>query len=389
MAMLKQIMAAALMAATMATGASGSEAVRQPGLTPQRLYNIVGRPAMATLTAPREWTPRQGDVENFITLVLMDVDGRLVDGPMTVQPGEVDLGAALPLIWEIRRACYVQAMIGREPFGSALVLQPLLTRLPPRTEQALRPDGRTPYTRIVGWGTPVKKEPDAAANKEDGKGGNSSAGKPGPAPVEIEPQVFSGLRIYVEQDAVLHTAHGRIVLAMRPDEAPNTVWNFRELVRGGFYDGIIYHRIVPYRRDGHRFVIQAGDPTGTGNGDAGATLPIEPSALPHDFGVISMARDDHPDSAGSQFFIALSRLGTQHLDGQYCSFGHAVEGAEAINAIASAELADVAAGRPKDPPRILRAELIASPPRLIGRGRPDSPVKDTSPVEPDPGRVPR
>lgn len=373
----------------------------EPGLQPAQLYNGVGRPVMVTITAP----PREQRSEEFITLAMMDVDGRPVDDPVTVQPGTIDLAQALPLIWEIRKACYVQALDGTKPLGSALVLQPMLTRQPPRTEQALRPDGKTPYTKIVGWGKLVKKEPSAPAapaappkpagnHSEEGKAaepapGNAPSAESRPVEEQIEPQIFSGLRIYVEQDVVLETSQGRIVLAMRPDEAPNTVWNFRQLVEGGFYEGIVFHRIVPFRREGTRFVIQAGDPTRTGDGDAGSWLPIEPSKLKHEFGVISMARDDNPDSAGSQFFIALSREGTQHLDGQYCAFGYAVDGADTINAIAGVELADVDAGKPRNPPMIEHAFLQPSPPRTPGKGRPDAKVIDETPVDPRPGRVPR
>ncbi len=102
---------------------------------------------------------------------------------------------------------------------------------------------------------------------------------------------------------------GEIVIGLRPDEAPNTAWNFRELVDGGFYDGTIFHRVVPQSRDGDPFVIQGGDPSQSGEGGPGYWLPLEPSGLAHDFGVISMARADDPDSAGSQFFICLSARG--------------------------------------------------------------------------------
>ena len=178
--------------------------------------------------------------------------------------------------------------------------------------------------------------------------------------------------------------------AMRPDQAPNTAWNFLELCTGGFYDGVVFHRVVPMNFAGDPFVIQAGDPTGSGNGGPGYWLPIEPSQLPHDFGVISMARDTPPDSAGSQFFICLSRAGTATLDGSYCAFGYAIDGAETIQAIASVELADVSNGRPTDPPVIISATLIDSPPRTPEVGRPDKPLSEISnSVDPRPLRVPR
>src|SRR5690606_31182515 len=104
-----------------------------------------------------------------------------------------------------------------------------------------------------------------------------------------------------------------------------------------------------------------------------------------------MARADHPDSAGSQFFICLSREGTARLDGQYASFGYVVDGAETIDAIASVELADIQRGRAVSPPVIQRAELVPSPPRIPGIGRADRRVSREEPAPaPRPGgRVPR
>ena len=182
---------------------------------------------------------------------------------------------------------------------------------------------------------------------------------------------------------------------MRPDAAPNTAWNFISLCEGGFYRGIDFHRIVPMTRDGDPFVIQAGDPTASGSGGPGYWLPIEKSDLPHDFGVISMARDVDPDSAGSQIFICLSRAGTARLDGHYCGFGYAVDGAETIRAIAAVKLVDISAGRPADPPVILGTDLLSAPPRVPGAGRTDQAVvadASPSPKPPAPkrqGRVPR
>ena len=190
---------------------------------------------------------------------------------------------------------------------------------------------------------------------------------------------------------ILHTTKGDIRIAMKPDEAPNTAWNFLELARGGFYRDVAFHRVVKLDRNGLPFVIQGGDPTATGDGGPGYWLPIEDSHLSHDFGVISMARSDDPDSNGSQFFFCLSREGTKRLDGQYCSFGYAVDGTQTIKAIAEVELADVEAGRPVDPPLIRSAELIPAPPRRPNHGRPDSRITpDSKSPEQVPGnRVPR
>jgi len=324
-------------------------------LRPDRLYYGVGTPVTV-----RVEVAGAGDV----ALALMEADGTLLAPPRATETGPVDVAALLPECLDRRRACYLQCLVGGLPAGSALVLQPMLSRLAPRTEQALRSDG-APYTRIVGWGP-----------QQDGD----------------QDRVYSGLRVYPERDVVLHTSLGDITVAMRPDEAPNTAWNFLHLAEGGFYDGVVFHRVVPLTRQGRPFVIQAGDPTGTGKGEPGYWLPIEPSGLPHEFGVISMARGDDPDSAGSQFFFCLSRDGTARLDGQYCAFGYAVDGAATIRAIADVELADVSAGRPQDPPVILRAVVVAAPPRTPGTGRPDRPVSETRsglPAETQPQRKPR
>jgi peptidyl-prolyl cis-trans isomerase B (cyclophilin B) len=232
----------------------------------------------------------------------------------------------------------------------------------------MRPDGVTRYTRIVGWGNeppPGEAEFIPADDPQRTR--------------EPEAEAFSGLRMYPERDVVLETSHGRIVVAMRPDEAPNTAWNFVHLAGEGFYDGVVFHRVVPLDREGRPFVIQGGDPTATGDGGPGYWLPMEPGGLHHEFGVISMARADDPDSAGSQFFFCLSREGTERLDGQYCAFGYAIEGGEVIRSIASLRLADAQKGRPENPAVITEAYLIPAPPRRPGSGRPDAKVEPGSP----------
>ena len=118
-----------------------------------------------------------------------------------------------------------------------------------------------------------------------------------------------------------------------PDVAPKTVENFEKLANEGFYDGLIFHRVIP------GFMIQGGDPEGTGMGGPGYTIPGEFTAngfennLKHDRGVLSMARSQHPDSAGSQFFIMHAKA--PHLDGQYAAFGKITEGQNVIDSIAS------------------------------------------------------
>jgi peptidyl-prolyl cis-trans isomerase B (cyclophilin B) len=126
---------------------------------------------------------------------------------------------------------------------------------------------------------------------------------------------------------------GIIEVELFPQIAPNTVNNFISLVQAGFYDGVIFHRIIP------GFMIQGGDPTGTGTGGPGYEIKGEfaqngfPNDLKHERGVISMARTPVPDSAGSQFFIMVADA--PHLDGAYASFGKVIRGMEVVDKIVS------------------------------------------------------
>ena len=126
---------------------------------------------------------------------------------------------------------------------------------------------------------------------------------------------------------------GVMKVELYPETAPNTVANFISLVEKGFYNGTIFHRVIP------GFMIQGGDPEGTGMGGPGYRIKGEFTAnrfqndLKHTKGVISMARSGHPDSAGSQFFIMVDDA--PHLDGQYASFGKVIEGIEVADQIGS------------------------------------------------------
>ncbi len=127
---------------------------------------------------------------------------------------------------------------------------------------------------------------------------------------------------------------GVIRAELYPDVAPNTVNNFISLVKKGFYDGVIFHRVIS------GFMLQGGDPRGTGTGGPGYSIRGEFTAngfrndLKHSRGVLSMARTMAPNSAGSQFFIM--HEDAPHLDGQYASFGRVTEGMDVVDAIAAA-----------------------------------------------------
>ena len=128
---------------------------------------------------------------------------------------------------------------------------------------------------------------------------------------------------------------GAMKAELYPDLAPNTVNNFVTLVQSGFYDGLIFHRVIP------GFMIQGGDPEGMGSGGPGYCIKGEFSQngfqndLLHQRGVLSMARTMEPDSAGSQFFVMVADA--PHLDGGYAAFGKVIEGMETADAIVGAK----------------------------------------------------
>lgn len=131
-------------------------------------------------------------------------------------------------------------------------------------------------------------------------------------------------------------ANGGVINAeLYPEIAPATVENFVSLIKKNFYDGLIFHRVIP------NFMIQGGDPDSTGMGGPGYCIKGEFTAngfennLKHERGVLSMARTGNPDSAGSQFFIMVKYA--QHLDGKYASFGKVTSGMEVVDEIVSAK----------------------------------------------------
>jgi cyclophilin family peptidyl-prolyl cis-trans isomerase len=128
-------------------------------------------------------------------------------------------------------------------------------------------------------------------------------------------------------EAVIETKFGNITLRFFPDTAPGHVKNFVELAKKGFYNGSIFHRVIP------GFMIQGGDPTGTGTGGPGYTIKAEFNARPHKRGTLSMARTNMPDTAGSQFFFCVADA--PMLNNQYSVFGEVVSGMEVVDKIVS------------------------------------------------------
>jgi peptidylprolyl isomerase len=148
----------------------------------------------------------------------------------------------------------------------------------------------------------------------------------------------------LENTLYMDVPAGRVVIEMRPDLAPATCAQIKALVRRGFYDGIVFHRVI----DG--FMAQTGDPKGDGTGGSGHKLKAEFSNEKHVRGVVSMARASDPDSADSQFFIMFAPAPS--LDGKYTIWGKVTSGMEYIDAIAKGE-------PPAKPDKIIKMQVAA------------------------------
>lgn len=165
--------------------------------------------------------------------------------------------------------------------------------------------------------------------------------------------------------AEIDTTAGPMTAAFYYDVAPNTVSNFISLAQGGFYDGLLFHRVVP------DFVVQTGDPLGNSSGGPGYQIDAEFNGRLHLRGVFSMARENDPmesqgavprpdfaNSAGSQFFICLNHEKTKRLDLKYTAFAQLVTGDETLAKIGAGEIADPTTGAPKDPVKINSIRIV-------------------------------
>jgi len=152
----------------------------------------------------------------------------------------------------------------------------------------------------------------------------------------------------LENTLYLDLEAGRVVIEMRPDLAPNHVARIKELVREGFYDGVVFHRVI----DG--FMAQTGDPTGTGRGGSGKNLKAEFSLESHTRGVVSMARAQSPDSADSQFFIVFAD--SPWLNGQYTVWGKVTEGMELVDKL---KKGTDSSGAVDDPDKIVKVQVAS------------------------------
>ena len=143
---------------------------------------------------------------------------------------------------------------------------------------------------------------------------------------------------------ILETSKGNVTIAMRPDLAPKHVARIKELVRQGFYDGIVFHRVI------EGFMAQTGCPEGTGTGGSGHKLKAEFNAEPHARGTVSMARAGDPNSGDSQFFICFADA--SFLDRQYTAWGNVIEGMENVDKIKRGEPV-------RDPDKIIKVTIAS------------------------------
>ncbi|MCR9254557.1 MAG: peptidylprolyl isomerase [Alphaproteobacteria bacterium] len=148
----------------------------------------------------------------------------------------------------------------------------------------------------------------------------------------------------LENTLYLELKSGRVTIALRPDVAPNHVARIKELAREGFYDGIVFHRVI----DG--FMAQTGDPTGTGTGGTGVKLDAEFSNVPYRRGTVGAARTQDPNSADSQWFITFGDA--SFLNGQYTVWGQVVDGMEHVDQITRGE-------PPRNPDQIISLKVAA------------------------------
>jgi peptidyl-prolyl cis-trans isomerase B (cyclophilin B) len=151
----------------------------------------------------------------------------------------------------------------------------------------------------------------------------------------------------------LETTSGKITLDLYPEVAPRHCKNLLSLAKIGYYDGLIFHRVIS------GFMIQGGCPDGTGSGGPGYTIPAEFNSTPHEPGVLSMARTNDPNSAGSQFFICLERV--PHLDRQYTAFGKTAD-AESLAVVRKIGATPTGPqDRPRTPVTIQKASVLSTP----------------------------
>jgi cyclophilin family peptidyl-prolyl cis-trans isomerase len=177
-----------------------------------------------------------------------------------------------------------------------------------------------------------------------------------PDPIEGKPftvQVGPGPQGETKIGARIKTGKGVMTMELLPEKAFNTVHNYLSLAGSGFYSNRIFHRIM---KD---FMVQTGDPNGNGTGGPGWCVPAEFNDVKHEKGVLSMARENHPNTAGSQFFVMTAK--NDGLDGRYTAFGRLVDGMPVLDALANVPVQKAAGGEASDPiekPKLEGVEMV-------------------------------
>jgi peptidyl-prolyl cis-trans isomerase B (cyclophilin B) len=283
-------------------------------IEPVQLYNGIRRPFFVKVRAPG------GDAKVEIQALTPVTAVPLYSA--VVEAGKIDVAKALPDLWTTKRPrlLYLQLLVDGKKRGPALVLQPMTV-----------PDN----SRLAADGKTVEFVPD-------------------------EDQEFAGYRAYVDQHLVFETSMGRMEFRLRPDCAPNTAFNIMEFARNGLYTETIWHRVVAKRKDGTPFVIQGGDPAGTGSGGPGFSFKDEnlpkgtSSSTVYKRGTVAMANSG-PNTNGSQFFLVYK---DSPLPPNYSVWGQITSGLSILDQISGAGVAGGGAdGSPNQRVVISRASV--------------------------------
>jgi peptidylprolyl isomerase len=189
---------------------------------------------------------------------------------------------------------------------------------------------------------------------------------------------FAGLARAADPESTLYLelAFGRVVIQLRPDLAPATCAQIKKLARAGFYDGVVFHRVIG------GFMAQGGDPTGTGAGGSGHPLKAEFSSEKFERGVVAMARTSDPNSADSQFFIMFDAAPA--LDGKYTIFGKVVSGMEFVDRLKKGDPAQN--GKVANPDKIVKMQVAADVLAAEDKARQPKPKE---PEDPTRGEAPK
>jgi cyclophilin family peptidyl-prolyl cis-trans isomerase len=336
------------------------------GLTPRRTYVTQGQPI------PTDVELSDPEAEARLDLYEPGQSGALASAPAS--EGRVDLNAVFPSLREHFRRThgvrpvkelsdaeasglpegavvknlgpgvrFVQLFEKGVPRGGPVVIIPMFN--PPQAVLM------NPQSRVI-WSI----DPDTRRPPFDPRQGEIRF-------VPALDAASGGCIVVPAHHVILDTTAGEIEFRLRYDIAPHSCRHFEELVVGGMYTDAPFHRMIPQLPGGAACLVQFGDPSGGGEGGPGRAIDLEPSTMPHDFGVLSFAHGPDPNTNGSQVFICLSREGTKFFDGSYTTFAECVRGAEVILKLAQTK---VRGETPIDPPRVLEARLVPAPPHGTG-----------------------